>query len=183
MISASVFRNQEIDMRTVLAISAIGFISVGYLLSPAVALPRNCYAELEACEAKYERGGYSNSWIQVTCLARQAACWKENERQGLGPNGEGTYAQSTMPKKKKPKSREANPPHFASHGNSGLMGANANLGTANTSSPITVVKSGSASTASSGVSTPTAVTSPPRPATVSTDAIVRERGRVGASRF
>jgi hypothetical protein len=35
----------EINMRTVLAVAVIG-TSIGYLLGPAAALPRDCYAEM-----------------------------------------------------------------------------------------------------------------------------------------
>lgn len=169
-------------MRTVLAVAAIGLTSVGYLLGPAAALPIDCYAGLVKCEGQLTQAGYSKSTTESVCLSRQQACWAENARNGYGINGEkpgGKKEASSDPKKKKPKKEWKRPlPHIASPGKSGVIGSNAQLGI-KTSPPAAA-----ASTATSSASTPTTgVKAPPKPAMISTEAIARDRGRVGAGRF
>ena len=87
MISAVDVCKREINMRTVLAVAVIG-TSIGYLLGPAAALPRDCYAGLVKCEGQLTQAGYSKSTTESVCLSRQQACWAENARQGYGINGE-----------------------------------------------------------------------------------------------
>ena len=168
-------------MRTVLAVAAIGLTSVGYFLGPAAAKPIDCYQALVSCEGQLTQAGYSKTVTQNVCLSRQQACWAENARNGYGINGEKKEANSA-PKGKKPKKEKEwkRPlPHVASPSKSGIIGSNGQFDI-KTSTPTTA-----ASTATNSVSNPTAQpkTSPPKPATVSTEAIARERGRVGAGRF
>ena len=167
-------------MRTVLAVAAIGFTSVGYLLGPAAALPRDCYAGLVKCEGQLTQAGYSKSTTESVCLSRQQACWAENARDGYGINGEKPDGKKEGNKKeakkeKKPKWKRPIYFHVASPAKSGLTGSNAKLGI-KLGTPTTT-----APTATS-VGTPAVKTSPPKPAMVSTEPITRER-RVGAGRF
>jgi hypothetical protein len=184
MISAVDVCKREINMRTVLAVAVIS-TSIGYLLGPAAALPRDCYAGLVKCEGQLSQAGYSKSTTESVCLSRQQLCWAENAREGYGINGEKPggkkEANNNDPKGKKPKKEKEwkRPlPHIAGPSKSGLIGNignNAQLGS-KPSTPTTT-----APTATS-VSTPAVKISPPKPAMVSTEAIARER-RIGAGRF
>ena len=168
-------------MRTVLAVTVIGLTSVGYLLGPAAALPRNCYAGLVSCEGQLTQAGYSKSTTESVCLSRLQLCWAENAREGYGPNGEKPGGKKEGNKKeankgKQPKGKKPTNLHVASPAKSGLAGSNAKLGI-KTSTPTTTT----APTATT-VSTPAVKTGPSKPAVISAETIVRDR-RVGAGRF
>ena len=173
MISAVEICKWEINKRTVLAVAAIGFTSIGYLLGPAAALPIDCWDQLYQCDGQLTLAGYPRSTIQSVCGRRMQACFATNQRNGytgvdpLGPPLPGKEADDEKKKKPKDDWKRHVYPHVGSPTKNGSIGSNAQLGKAST--PTTA-----ASTATSGVTNPTAAL-PPKPPTVSTQAIARER--------
>jgi hypothetical protein len=174
------FCKKEINMRTFLAVVAIGLTSVGYLLGPAAALPRDCFDENLRCDNQLTLLGYSRGVIQSVCGRAMERCTADNRRNGykdedaLGPPLS-PQASKDDDKKKKPKDdwKRHVIPHVAAPSKSGSIGSNAQLGIKATT-PTTATTTGSASPALE------IKANPPKPATVSNEAIAK---RVGAGRL
>jgi hypothetical protein len=178
MIAAVDFCKQEINMRTVLAVATIGLTIVGYFPGPAAALPRDCFAEEISCEVALT-GTMQKKAVTSICSSRMTSCWADNRRNGYtgndqyGPNDpDEKKGASKEPEKKKPtdwKIKVGSPPHIANPTKSGSNGSNAQLG----------IKATTPTTAPAPA-TSSALTLPPKPATVSNEAIAK---RVGAGRL
>lgn len=168
-------------MRTVLSVAVMAVSSVGYLVGPAAALPRDCFDEDLRCDNQLTLLGYSRAVVHSVCGKRMQTCMADNKRNGytgadqLGPPP--PQASKDDDKKKKPKDdwKRHIIPHVAGPSKSGLIGSNAQLGIKATT-PTTA-----ATTATSSASPTTEIkTSPPKPTTVSNEALAK---RVGAGRF
>jgi hypothetical protein len=177
MISAVDFCKQEINMRTVLSVAVMAVSGVGYLVGPAAAKPRDCFAELNTCESALSQAGYSKKVTANVCTSRMGMCWQDNEAKYGTENGrppeENRAANKPKPKKEKEWKRPL--PHIANPAKSGVIGSNAQLG-------IKATTPATAATTAIGSASPTTEikTSPPKPATVSNEAIAK---RAGAGRL
>jgi len=125
-------------MRTVLAVAAIGFTSIGYLLGAAAALPIDCWDQLYQCDGQLTLAGYPKSTIQSVCGRRMQACFATNQRNGytgvdpLGPPLPGKEADDEKKKKPKDDWKRHVYPHVGSPTKNGSIGSNAQLGKAST---------------------------------------------------